>query len=75
MQMSPAAELLFLLQPQSSEIGDMMTTKDTYRIAAIQASPVFMVREATVGNACKIIAEVAGQGVRLAVFPETSIPG
>jgi len=49
-------------------------TQKTYKIAAVQASPVFMDREATVDKACKIISEVASKGARLAVFPETFIP-
>jgi nitrilase len=50
-------------------------THDTFKIAAIQASPIFMDREATVDKVCNLIAEVAAKGVRLAVFPETFIPG
>jgi predicted amidohydrolase len=49
--------------------------KDSFKIAAIQASPVFMDRDATVDKVCNLIAEVANKGVRLAVFPETFIPG
>ncbi len=50
-------------------------TKNTFKIAAIQASPVFMDRDATVDKVCNLIAEVADKGARLAVFPETFIPG
>jgi nitrilase len=49
-------------------------TKKTFQIAAVQASPVFMDREATVEKACGLIAEAAGNGARLVVFPETFIP-
>ncbi len=45
-----------------------------YRVAAVQASPVFLNREATVEKACRLIAEVASNGARFAVFPETWIP-
>ena len=46
----------------------------TFQIAAVQASPVFMDREATVEKACRLIAEAANNGARLVVFPETFIP-
>ncbi len=49
-------------------------THKTFQIAAVQASPVFMDREATVDKACRLIAEAANNGARLVVFPETFIP-
>jgi nitrilase len=49
-------------------------TQETFQIAAVQASPVFMDREATVVKACRLIAEAASNGARLVVFPETFIP-
>jgi nitrilase len=47
---------------------------DSFKIAAIQASPVYMDREATVEKACKLISEVSHNGARLVVFPEAFIP-
>jgi len=49
-------------------------TYKTFQIAAVQASPVFMDRKATVEKACRLIAEAANNGARLVVFPETFIP-
>jgi nitrilase len=46
----------------------------TVRVAAIQATPVILDAEATVEKACRLLAEAAGQGVELAVFPETFVP-
>jgi nitrilase len=47
---------------------------ETFRIASIQAAPVYMDREATVEKACKLIATVARNGARLAAFTESFIP-
>jgi nitrilase len=46
-----------------------------YTAAAVQATPVFLDREATVAKAIRLIEEVAADGSRLIVFPEAFIPG
>jgi nitrilase len=52
-----------------------MKENGQFRIAAIQAAPVFLDLEATVDKACGLIAEAAKGGADLAVFPEAFIPG
>ncbi|MBL8984115.1 MAG: carbon-nitrogen hydrolase family protein, partial [Gemmatimonadetes bacterium] len=39
----------------------------TIRIAAVQACPVYLDREATIDKACRLIAEVGAAGGELAV--------
>lgn len=46
-----------------------------YKVAAIQASPVFMNRDDCIQKACELIADAADGGAQLAVFPEAWIPG
>jgi len=52
--------------------GDMWST---YRVAAVQSTPVFLDRDATVEKTCSLIARAAGEGARLIAFPEVWIPG
>ncbi len=44
------------------------------KAAAIQAEPVLLDRDATIDKACRLIAEAAGNGAQLLVFPELFIP-
>jgi nitrilase len=46
----------------------------TVRVAAIQATPVILDADATVDKALGLLAEAAGDGVQLAVFPELFVP-
>jgi nitrilase len=51
-----------------------VTRFDTVRVAAIQATPVILDADASVDKAIGLLGEAAGQGVQLAVLPETFIP-
>src|SRR5581483_7614653 len=51
--------------------GDMT---DTIKVATVQATPIFLDRDATTEKACGRIKEVGAAGASLAVFPETFIP-
>jgi nitrilase len=51
-----------------------MPTIQPFKVAAIQATPVFLDGPATVDKACQLIATAAREGARLVVFPEGFIP-
>jgi nitrilase len=47
----------------------------TFKVAAAQATPVFLNKKATVEKACELIAQAGQNGAKLVVFPEAFIPG
>jgi len=52
-----------------------MTGTADFRIAAVQAAPIFLDLDRTVDKACGLIEEAAEGGAALAVFPEAFLPG
>ena len=47
---------------------------ETVRVAAVQAAPVFLDREATIDKVVTLFDKAASEGAGLVVFPETFIP-
>jgi nitrilase len=49
-------------------------TLSSFKVAAVQAMPIFLNRSATIEKACDLIATAGHEGARLIVFPEAFIP-
>ena len=52
-----------------------MRTFPKLKVAAVQASPVYMNMDASVEKACGLIRQAAEKGAQLVVFPEAFLPG
>jgi nitrilase len=50
-----------------------VTSFQTVRVAAVQATPVVLDAEASVGKAIELLGQAAADGAQLAVFPETFV--
>lgn len=53
----------------------MGDTYPKFKVAAIQAAPVFLNREATTEKACRLIRDAGKEGAKVIGFPECFIPG
>lgn len=53
----------------------MATKYPKYKVAGVQAAPVYMNIDKSVEKACKLIAEAAENGAKLVAFPEGFLPG
>lgn len=52
-----------------------MAETDTFRIAVVQASSVFLDLAGSTDKACRLVREAAAEGARLVVLPEAFLPG
>jgi aliphatic nitrilase len=52
-----------------------VTGTSTFRAAAVQESPVWLDRDASIDKACNLIAAAAAGGADIVAFPESFVPG
>lgn len=70
-----ALDLAYQQEGRNIRLKGAIMNEDTYTIAVIQASPVFMERDATIEKACSLIREAGENGARIVLFPEVFVPG
>src|SRR6185312_2767905 len=58
-----------------NHLDKLAAESETFKVAAVQASPIFLDLNATVEKACSLIAEAGKHGANIVVFPEAFIPG
>ena len=51
----------------------MPKNKKSFKVAAVQTSPVFLNKKATVEKACDLVAKAASKKAKLVLFPEAFI--
>jgi nitrilase len=51
-----------------------MSENSVLKVAAVQAAPVFLDRDATIQKACDLIETAGREGAKLVVFPEAFVP-
>ena len=51
-----------------------MSAVEPVIVAAVQAAPIFLDRQATVDKACGLVEKARADGAGLVVFPETFVP-
>lgn len=51
----------------------MSGTGRSFKVAAVQATPIYLDKQATTQKACRLIVEAGAEGAELVVFPETFI--
>lgn len=52
-----------------------MTLHSAYRVAAVQAAPIYLNLDATIDKSIKLIKDAADGGAKLVAFPENFFPG
>jgi nitrilase len=59
----------------ADDVGVQSRGRGTFRVAAVQATPAYLDREATLELVCAQVAAAGADGVDLVVFPESFVPG
>ena len=52
-----------------------MRERTTFKMAAVQAAPVYFDPEASADKACRLMHEAASKGATIAAFSDTWLPG